>query len=1621
MSTTSFELQLTGRSQTALSDLLSKKDFNFQKITTAGKSYSIDFKIINLFKKIVTSYNKTYTEYSSSGSFLKSDISAKIYLTGGSATDLTSAMLLDGEPLQVGGDLDFKIDFEKYPLINRVYAEPLKEFYVTVFCNAIKELFIESGQTAPTDSEIKSYFFQKLKLFDDSSAFLVNFGGIDFSFPTSSLTKSRCYTFNHEALFVYLKDISLTRSSLNDFVVKSAAGDTKETIQEIITNKVIHIKEAAEIQYNGFERLAYSMTKGWSIHDPEQVKILIRDFGKRDLSRLSNLLEAKKEKGAEFLLNMVLNAYQLCSLDATNQRDLEDKFNKNWATFSRFFSPDVQTALNHFKSIGSFFKYYQVMAHFYSPQARSPLTTHLETSYRRVGQDTKGYLFLPNLHLPEALALRCDFDDSLFSHFETEFTSVTHDEKLTAYFCIRALSEREDIFHLLPVLLKVISNNFKLPCFIETKKRVLKSLKARDDHSPFLSHFTKDQKYLWTAPIRIGIDRGISDASVLDYLNETVKSHPEIKQLFLKGFTDHSNLFCQKDYFLILETLLEPSTSVPIEVLDSFKDLAPETLTNLNISLWLPKIETTIAEGDFLTNTFLKEFFLKTEAFNPLFSKWISKLLTDTESLTYIALLCNNESFIEKIACSKLSKAIRETLLAAKQENIFPKKQAQTWLNILALSESKKVDNLNALIFCANYLESGAFCKFVTTYYERLKAFSDEKIIRNDKINYTFYQFCLSVLANEHTLSGLTPLISNCKTYKSLYATLDDLLKDPKKKFEEIKIRIENQTSPLTDEQIHLFINKFSPTEDVINFISSQLTPDRYLLREEIFRVWLSKTPKEEKGALLQKYICSNTSLSLLEKLIPEWIDSFKTKGAFQPDLALSTKLCNQICILDKERLKQLFLHYGSIIIQAFALGHADQEFTSIYLNLLNTAPIEVKNKYLTTLYEKFSYFSFNIQHAILFYKASTDEYPIEDKSLTLYNKLLSSIDAKKTDKDAIVKLISPLKCKILEDIETLSVVKTEFLLTYFSFLDLDIDLDKNRDEFSADFVTFLCKHLTTIRSISPEIRKKIESLFHLCPLVLTNTLNLQFIQYLLNKKTLDSTSVSFITNHINSCTNEAEFTEILSIIDTKRPQFEASIILKILELGFFDHMLALNLDEVKNFTPILEFYTQYINKLTIESDQQIALKFLTKLFTLSITNSSKIQLLKDVLLKKCAEMSIAFTPDSDYAIFTLLIFTLLKLYAVKSDAPSDLEKLPIFICLLNKNIRKLASGSRLEKQDQLERFLMTLDIYIEFIAKLKQRPLSKTLNEKIDIFNKTHLYLIEENYKILDDDAKTLVANSFIDRIKEDDISNTYYFLTNTAYETLKCINTFHFLSPLNYGKILTFYKHFITKFQLLEDEEKQQIVIDFITDFTSKTIEFLEIDSVNKIHLCSLFIESIITSNIRNLQPLAATLLKSNILIKNLITVEHKWDSEFIHQIITYLNSIKELTEEFGTRATSEVSLFGDIEGEKIHFSVLREYFLVTLIKNCKLKTLDLFKDSDINSILYEFMFTMNTTTGGSSSSLAEQSVRNLLFYMTNDKEFLIEGYHTEIVTPLIAKLKYGSPINIIGNFMMAIKPRK
>jgi hypothetical protein len=1621
MSTTSFELQLTGRSQRALSDLLSKKDFNFRKITTVGKSYSIDFKIINLFKKIITSYNKTYTEYSSSGSFLKSDISAKIYLTGGSATDLASAMLLDREPLQVGGDLDFKIDFEKYPLINRVYPEPLKEFYVTVFCCAIKELFIDSGQAAPTDSEIKSYFFQKLKLFDDLSAFLVNFAGIDFSFPTSSLTKSRCYTFNHEALFVYLKDISLTRSSLNDFVVKSAVGDTKETIEEIITNKVIHIKEAAEIQYNGFERLAYSMTKGWSIFDPEQVKILISDFRKRDLSRLFNLLEAKKEKGAEFLLNMVLNAYQLCSLDATNQSELEDKFNKNWATFSRFFSSDVQTALNHFKSIGSLFKYYQVNAHFYSPQARSPLITHLESSYRRVGQEAKGYLFLPNLPLPEALALRCDFDDSLFNHYEAEFVSVTHDEKLTTFFCIRALSEKEDIFHLLPVLLKVISNNFRLEYFRKTKQRILKSLKSRDDLSPFLSHFIKDQPILWTAPIRIGIDSGISDASVVEYLIETVKSHPEIKPLFLKGFTDHSYMFSQTDYFLILENLLEPSTSVPIEVLNSFKDLAPETLTNLNISFWLPKIETTIVEADFLTNTYLKEFFLETNAFDPLFSKWITKLLTDTASLTYIALLCNKESFIEKIACAKLSKAIRDTLLAAKLENIFPKKQAQTWLNILALSESKKVDNLNALIFCANYLESGAFCKFVLTYYERLKAFSDEKIIRNEKINYTFYQFCLIVLANEHTLSGLTPLINNCKTYKSLYATLDDLLKDPKKKFEEIKLRIENQTSPLTDDQIQLFIKKFSPTEDVINFINSQLTPDRYLLREEAFRVWIPKTPKEEKGALLQKYICSHTSLSLLEKLIPEWIDSFKTKGAFQPDLALSTKLCNQIHLLDKEPLMGLFLHYGSLIIQAFALGHADQEFTCSYFNLLNKASIELKNKYLITLYEKFSYFSYNIQHAILLDKVSTDKYPIEDKSLSLYNKLLTSFDAKKTDKDAIVKLISPLKCKILEETESLSIIKTEFLLTYFSFLDLDIDLDKNRDEFSADFVTFLFKHLTTIRTISPEIRKKIESVFHLCPLVVTSSLNLQFIRYLLNKKTLDSTSVLFITNHINSCTNEAEFTEILTIIDTKRAQFETPIILKILELGFFDHILDFNLDEVKNLTPILEFYTQYINKLTIESDQPIALKFLTKLFTLSITNSSKIQLLKDVLLKKCAEMSIAFAPDSDYGIFTLLIFTLLKLYAVKSDTPSDLEKLPMFICLLNNNLRKLASRSRLENQGQLEHFLMTLDIYIEFIAKLKQRPLSKTLNEKIDIFNKTYLYLIEENYKILDENAKTLVANSIIDRIKEDDITNTYYFLTNTAYETLKCINSFHFLLPLNYVKILAFYKHFITKFQLLEDEEKQQILKDFITNFTSKTIELLELDSINKIHLCSLFIDSIATSNIRNLKPYEALLLKSNILIKNLIAEEHKWDSEFIHQIVIYLNSIRDLTEELATRATSEVELIRDIQREKNHFSQLLEHFLVALIKNCKSKTLDLFKDSDINSSLYEFMFTMNPTAAASSSLLAEYSVRNLLFYITDNKEFLIEGYHTEIVTPLIAKLKYGSPSNIIGNFLMAIKPRK
>jgi hypothetical protein len=347
---------LNERQVALLNEIFLEKDFFLsQKDWTTGalrfRLTNIAFKANQVFKSLIKSYIKTLmasegcSELRWKKYVVERALQIKIQLKGSSASSIFSEEGFSDEV-----DLDASIKLYDCPrstcdgrYVNR---EKLLQFFGKVAENAISNLL--KKRFKGRDLPFWDLFREKFILFSDNSTFLISFCGIDFSFSFPIFTGyKRGSTFLHESLSIYLpfREGKFCINGDLEIPLSTEFSTSSEKVAEAFDEKIIVIPEAETLTHNGFERLSYSISKGWSV-DPDSaagVEILIKDFKERKFSRMSGdflkddlfKLMCNKAKSPEDALAIYLNAVSLCSKEPELLKDL-DNYLKIPEIFTRF-------------------------------------------------------------------------------------------------------------------------------------------------------------------------------------------------------------------------------------------------------------------------------------------------------------------------------------------------------------------------------------------------------------------------------------------------------------------------------------------------------------------------------------------------------------------------------------------------------------------------------------------------------------------------------------------------------------------------------------------------------------------------------------------------------------------------------------------------------------------------------------------------------------------------------------------------------------------------------------------------------------------------------------------------------------------------------------------------------------------------------------------------------------------------------------------------------------------------------------------------------------------------------------------------------------------------------------
>lgn len=306
---------LDGRRVKILNDLLFEKDFvltSKKHHLGAGFSQSTPFKVDALIQKVISAF---VSEFLSKHKSPLADpiLTASLELKGSTAVEI-----FQGSDLETS-DLDLTLKF------NRLPHDPRDRYQNILFFKAVARTvsrdLLEAKFGKSQAEVLANDFFDKIIVTEDNSFFLVGFGGIDIVIPIpriDSLDAAPRCTFLEESLKVCIPLAGCTINRELPPFITSEFNVPLEQIQESLKAKLVHIPAPERIGFNGFERLCYTLTKGFTTLHMDSLVVLVKDLHARTtsspmhalpLDRLRALILNKQLKPIA-ALHLFLNAYQ---------------------------------------------------------------------------------------------------------------------------------------------------------------------------------------------------------------------------------------------------------------------------------------------------------------------------------------------------------------------------------------------------------------------------------------------------------------------------------------------------------------------------------------------------------------------------------------------------------------------------------------------------------------------------------------------------------------------------------------------------------------------------------------------------------------------------------------------------------------------------------------------------------------------------------------------------------------------------------------------------------------------------------------------------------------------------------------------------------------------------------------------------------------------------------------------------------------------------------------------------------------------------------------------------------------------------------------------------------------
>lgn len=399
-----------------LSFLLAEKGYG---LNIWSMKQDVIFTVNDIAIAVIKAYFCVFEKYCS-GSISKSisdglkdrDLNVVLSVQGGAVSRIL------GDSLSLAG-VDLRLEFNKIPIPSALLVDPLKiqtflhsqegglflkGFYKEVAFEALAQLLslklpgIELDNINP---------FNNMLLFSGNSKFLLGLGRVNITFITPGMG-SRSSLHAADSLEVLVPVDKASYTLLTEHAVFQSLQGVAHAMG-LIQDKVIHIVDPEKIEFNGFERIIYAVTQGWSIPSEEALFVLLKQLFVRTtpeaqktnlpFERFFFLINKKKIAsglGEVFCLRMFLNAY-IASLHYAQKGEREaifiaDLFQEAFLhpDFKMIFPSYVRDNFSHFGDLDLLVAFEKLKLQLDSQSCKKvKFVSHLEKQACVIGDFTK--------------------------------------------------------------------------------------------------------------------------------------------------------------------------------------------------------------------------------------------------------------------------------------------------------------------------------------------------------------------------------------------------------------------------------------------------------------------------------------------------------------------------------------------------------------------------------------------------------------------------------------------------------------------------------------------------------------------------------------------------------------------------------------------------------------------------------------------------------------------------------------------------------------------------------------------------------------------------------------------------------------------------------------------------------------------------------------------------------------------------------------------------------------------------------------------------------------------------------------------------------------------------------